>query len=713
MLTKILSYFTLPLLLLLSNSSGNSAPQAPGKDSGGETGTLEKMIVANGNVAMDLDLNRLNGTASAKEMKPETLRFQVGPNSFFTVLVFNNVLRGPDAGSMGLIPGSAAALPAALQASLNQLVIEKLPADAAFDLAVRDGKTGFTFFNVQGNLYDYDATAKTLGIKDGKLLISEEFARKLGRPTEAGSTAGTLSITTTMYPIEVTAVVNGAAQSAVLPRRSGSGPNAPDAVQGPDVIVGELPSMGQFGSSGGIVGLAVGTTSCNNGNVDLNWFAMPQTDHPVIPQNFYRMSGGANNNDRFEQIGQSWLKHAFTALTGNACGFGCNGVGGSHLGVGCSDPYGSGLNAGQSGLGSRAWVNPFTGAYPSTARDHTGHGDSDSAPTHRALVPATDLNTTMNPGATYYAEAQYVTPHEYAWCQAHAGQCNMYNNASYRQFSVNGTTSFTFSMIGATVRTIPAINAWTGATINTIEPEPGVDGRAFVAYKVTNPSAGVWHYEYAVNNQNLDRSIQSFSVPLGCGMAVSNIGFHAPVNHPGIANDGTLNSAGYSNTAWTPNQTATSLSWSSETFAQNQNANAIRWGTLYNFRFDSNRPPQAANATIGFFKNGTPMTVAIQAPTPDASCGTDTIEIDSAVYTNGNHMLKVRAASSVKAIARNAPTLRAYVTSTDQLIGALSGNLDGSYSGDFTWPTNPQTITVRSTLGGTAELPVVVGRDPH
>ena len=27
-----------------------------------------------------------------------------------------------------------------------------------------------------------------------------------------------------------------------------------------------------------------------------------------------------------------------------------------------------------------------------------------------------------------------------------------------------------------------------------------------VAYKVTNPSPGVWHYEYAVYNQNLDRS---------------------------------------------------------------------------------------------------------------------------------------------------------------------------------------------------------------
>ena len=234
-------------------------------------------------------------------------------------------------------------------------------------------------------------------------------------------------------------------------------------------------------------------------------------------------------------------------------------------------------------------------------------------------MEGSDLNTTLNPGATYYAEAQYVTPHEFAWCQAHPGECNMYNNASYRRFNVSGTTSFTFSTISGqpTVRTTPAINAWTGATVITIEPEPGVDGQGFVAYKVTGPVAGVWHYEYAINNQNLDRGIQSFSVPLGSGITVSNIGFHAPLNHPGIANDGTQASAGFSNTPWTPNQTAGALSWSSETFAQNQNANAIRWGTLYNFRFDSNRPPQAVNATIGFFKTGAPITVGIQGPSPD------------------------------------------------------------------------------------------------
>ena len=75
--------------------------------------------------------------------------------------------------------------------------------------------------------------------------------------------------------------------------------------------------------------------------------------------------------------------------------------------------------------------------------------------------------------------------------------------------------------------------------------------------------------------------------------------------------------SGFSNTPWVSNQTLTALSWNSETLAQNVNANAIRWGTLYNFRFDSNKPPQATNATIGFFKTGSPITVAIQGPTAD------------------------------------------------------------------------------------------------
>jgi hypothetical protein len=188
----------------------------------------------------------------------------------------------------------------------------------------------------------------------------------------------------------------------------------------------------------------------------------------------------------------------------------------------------------------------------------------------------------------------------------------MNNNVSYRQFSVRGTTDFRFSPIGSTVQKTPAIFAWTGATINMIEPDPGNDGIAYVGYKVTNPSTGVWHYEYAVYNENLDRAIQSFAVP--APRRVRNISFHAPPQEPGWANDNTVGNTGYSSTPWTSVVTGGSLTWSCETFAQNANANAIRWGTLYNFRFDSNRPPQDTSAVVGFFKTGTPITVPIQGP---------------------------------------------------------------------------------------------------
>jgi len=191
----------------------------------------------------------------------------------------------------------------------------------------------------------------------------------------------------------------------------------------------------------------------------------------------------------------------------------------------------------------------------------------------------------------------------------------MYNNVSYRRFNVSGgPTNFSFSPVGSTVRMQPAIMAWTGATVNQIQPDPGNDGIWFMGYKVTTPSPGVWHYEYALYNENLDRSIQSFSVPIVPGVNISNIGFHAPSQEPGWPNDGTFNNQGYSSMPWTVTQASDSITWNSESFAQNQNANAIRWGTLYNFRFDGDQPPQTANGTIGFFKTGTPITVAIQAP---------------------------------------------------------------------------------------------------
>ena len=619
MLRKTPTRLIVAVLLVLCHDSPFVRAQLRERSDQGQGGVLEKMITANGVVVLHVDLAGLNYGTRIEKAKTATLRFTLAPDSSFKVLIFNNLIRGPEPSSMALIPQNAVSLPEGLKALGNQLVIEKAASDQAFDLAVRDGKTGFVFFTIEGHHYDYDADKHLLNINGGRLLISKEFATRLGQTAKSGRIVGDISIAATLYPIEIQNIVNGAVKSGVEP--------ANGTTPGPDVIVGEIPAMAQAGQphggyNGNFVGIGIGTTSCNAGAQDVDWFPLPNNDHPVVSQNLYRMSGGPNGTDRFEQIGQSWAKHTYTTLTENVCGYGCNGVGGSYLGSGCSDPYTASLNYEQNLLGSRAWVNPFTGYFPGSDPDPDDHVDHQHTGTgHRVTVSMDDLIPEVNVGATYYAEGHYIVPYEYAWCQAHPRQCNMYNNVSYRQFTVTSSSNpFTFAAAGPTVRTQPAIQAWTGATINQFEPVPGADGIGFVGYKVTNPSDGVWHYEYAVYNENINRAIQSFSVPLGCAINVSNPGFHAPPQEPGWTYDGTFNNAGFSSAPWDVNQTGTALTWSSETLAQNQNANAIRWGTLYNFRFDSNKPPQAAQAMIGFFKSGSPIMVSIQAPTPD-SCG--------------------------------------------------------------------------------------------
>src|SRR5438067_6562436 len=384
MLKKILIALTLSLLVLIgsyavqSAKARNRAGELNRKASDAPTGTLQKMIVENGSVTMDLDVSRLNPESlrGAAAGNSQTLHFSVGANSFFPVLVFNDQLRGPVPGSMALVPQNAPAFPAALGASLKQLAVEKLPSAQGFDLAVRDSNTGFTFFNIQGHHYDYNSAAQSLAITNGRLLVSKEFANALGRPSDAGSTAGTISIGAVMQPIEITQLANGRAQSVMMPPlQHALNPGTPNLVPGPDVIVGDIEDVDQQGQNATQVGLAIGTDSCNNGDQPVDWFALPNTDHPVVPQNLYRMSGGATNDERFEQIGQSWMKHTFLALEESVCGT-CNTSNcqtGTHLCPGCSDPYVAGLNGNPKQIGSRAWENPFTGNFPSGANNHSGH----------------------------------------------------------------------------------------------------------------------------------------------------------------------------------------------------------------------------------------------------------------------------------------------------------------------------------------------------
>src|SRR5215510_2906063 len=130
MLKKTLTAFTLCFVSLLGSAWENYAAQPAQKMSDAATGTLQKMIVESGSVTLDLDLNGLNGSSSLVA-RPVTLHFAAAANSFFPILVFNDMLRAAETGSMSLIPQNTVGakvnepnyslLPATLRASLGQL----------------------------------------------------------------------------------------------------------------------------------------------------------------------------------------------------------------------------------------------------------------------------------------------------------------------------------------------------------------------------------------------------------------------------------------------------------------------------------------------------------------------------------------------------------------------------------------------------------------
>ena len=368
----------------------------------------------------------------------------------------------------------------------------------------------------------------------------------------------------------------------------------------PDVIVGDLVGTSNFGTVGGITAYGIGTTSCNLGSCWLNWIS-GTAEHPVIGQNMFRLKDG-----RFEQIGQAWLKHGFTALQGTVCSGSCVAApSGAHLGVNCSDPYSSSLNGTQTRLGPKIDVNPNTGVFlfPDARESTTGN-----AIFKRLQVHNTDLDPASNPGAVYFVEGQYVT-HDDAVAK------NNPNNASYRSVTVGASPTYNLTLTGSTVRGKMGIQAWKATDPSVTETSIGAPEGLFVlSAKATSLGGGIYHYEYALQNLTNQRAGQSFSVPLPAGTVVTNVAFHDVDYHSSVPAEL------YDGTDWTPTVSSSSVTWAAQTYAVNQNANALRWGTLYNFRFDANQAPGTASVVIDLFRPGTPTSVSVATVTPGV-CG--------------------------------------------------------------------------------------------
>ena len=398
------------------------------------------------------------------------------------------------------------------------------------------------------------------------------------------------------------AVFLGQFNASALP--GGGDDGAP--ANGPDVIVGAIPDVSRYspGTYQGVqyASYALGSTSCNIGNQQLLWQPNPDPDHPVIPQNMYRIKDGA-----IEQIGMSWVKHGFCALQQTLCGScqpadaGCPTV----LGIGCSDPYTASLNGNQSDLKSRGPINAATGIFSGTYSDPAAPTGLPLSLRERVMVARSDLDPAQNPGAVYIAEAQYIHPQDAA-----AG--NAANNASYRRFTVGSNWSssqgYPLTLTGPTVQQLPAIYGWQSVHADVvIKPFDVIgDGRMLLGSRAIDLGNGMWRYEYAIQNITSDRNAGSLSIPVPNGATITNIGFKSPAY---------MNGESYTNAPWTATVANGMLTWSCEPNT-NVNANAVRWATLYNFRFETNVPPATENgsATVGLWKAPT-------ASSPETSLG--------------------------------------------------------------------------------------------
>ncbi len=442
----------------------------------------------------------------------------------------------------------------------------------------------------------FDVFEGLLQAEVGRIEIAEDLAILLGKDNLVGESIGEV------YMTAESTLIRGS-----IPRRETIDDFDEDdpfricspAVHGPDIIVGTLSDTCNFASQEVSPGVwvdafSVGTVSCNIGDVICQWVASTPM-HPVIAQNMYRLKNG-----RFEQIGQSWLKHGFTALSGNVC-CPCNGGGGSFLDLGCSDPYGCGLNGGQPSAGSKSEVNAYTGVFPyPRLLDPPFSGTI----ARRLQVLTTDLDPTLNAGAQYFVSGQYVSQDD-----AQAG--NGTNNKSWATVSITGSgTNFTSSSPGPTQREQNALQAWVAndASVQLRYANVPNEGQFLVASKVTDLGNGTWAYEYAIENNNSDRSLGSFTVPMAGGVQVTEIGFHGVPYHSGVP---------YEWAPWPGVYGANEVSWTVPN-ASNPNANALRWGNIFNFRFVASVPPHSSEVDVelGLFKPGSPeqVYVSIQVP---------------------------------------------------------------------------------------------------
>jgi hypothetical protein len=120
------------------------------------------------------------------------------------------------------------------------------------------------------------------------------------------------------------------------------------------------------------------------------------------------------------------------------------------------------------------------------------------------------------------------------------------------------------------------------------------------------------------------------------------------------------------------------------------------------FNITTSQVPSQTVATLQGIAGGATRNVDLTVR-PEATPAPDSVAITRAEYQTGNRRLRVEATST-----NASATLTVYVTSTNAIIGTLTGDGSGRFRGDLNFATNPVNITVRSSSGGSATIAVTL-----
>jgi hypothetical protein len=523
---------------------------------------------------LGLELTQVNETMSApaEEVLIEAphWNFILDPTSQLSFEVEDGLIRGRIDGSLQFDGGFglrdvASGVVAGAHDFSTRFGTEELDAGITADVLHLEETGSPAAFELRYGKVVYQRAADVLRVHGFDITMSGDLASRLGRPELAGRLIGFGEIYTT---IEMTGGVRG------------SDPAGPNSDRGGfrDVKLGILSGITDVARTGtypeGMNALSMSTTSCNVGDVDVEWHAPMQEDHPGIVMTLYRELDG-----RFEQIGVSDVKHGFFALSSSQCTPCQHPSDGSYLGVGCSDTYGSGNNSDRQWLAPRTEWTSFPGTWECTAshfasgmpdcsRRHGsgGHGSID----HRLPVADADL---VVPGATFYYGAYYVV----------RADENKINNEGSRRATASWTGSaWNFStpsgdnplLEGPAVVRFGDLQTWKAVPKGEFS---NGEGSVLLCAETTDLGNGMTHYEYALYNRDSDRGIRRFSIPLGDVTDATNLGFHDPDSD--VAND------------WTVTIADGFITWETED-------HPLTYGLQFNFRFDGNAAAQEGNAEL-------------------------------------------------------------------------------------------------------------------